>query len=204
MNGKPESQKGSATHQAAQQTGVGEVNLAAANGSQYLGQRTELKKILVPIDFTTASLVALEYAASLAARFGSTVHLLHVLKPHGVVGGPEGVQPQGLREEVIKSQARLQRLIARFWPPSVPVEARVDSGMIGLDIVRAAVEVGSDLIILTTHDLRSMKHLVSKHVAEWVLRDSPCPVFFVQCADPVKLDLGPEEQSAGPASQPKV
>jgi nucleotide-binding universal stress UspA family protein len=186
MNGTPDSQTGSARHQAV------------------LGQRAEFKKILVPIDFTTASLAALEYAASIAARFGSTVYLLHVFEPHGVVGSPDGVGPEGLQEEVVKAETRFQRLIERFWPPSVPVETRVDSGMIGLDIVRAAVEVRSDLIILTTHDLRSMKHLVSKHVAEWVMRDAPCPVLLVPCANPVELDLGLDERAGKPANQPKV
>lgn len=170
----------------------GESVLSAAVTAQRLGQRAELKRILVPIDFTTASLVALEYAASLAAPFGSTVHLLHVLEPHGVIAAPGTLEPRGLEEQTARAHAKFRRLIERFWPPSLPVETGVDSGMVAFDIVRAADELGSDLIILTTHDLRGIKHLISRHIAEWVMRDTPCPVLFVQAPDPVALDLGPE------------
>ena len=172
----------------------GQPAFSGATAPQRVGQRAALKKILVPIDFTTASLVALEYAASLATPFGGTVHLLHVLEPHGVVARSGNLEPRGLQEQTARAQAKFRLLIERFWPPSVPVETCVDSGMVAFDIVRAADNVGSDLIILTTHDLRSVKHLISRHVAEWVMRDTPCPVLFVQSPNPVALDLGPEPE----------
>jgi len=40
----------------------------------------KLQRILVPVDFTPASVHALRYATTLAERFGSTVSLLHVVE----------------------------------------------------------------------------------------------------------------------------
>jgi hypothetical protein len=39
-------------------------------------------RLLVPVDFTAASLEALRYAGVVAERFGSTIHLLHVVETH--------------------------------------------------------------------------------------------------------------------------
>jgi len=36
------------------------------------------KRVLVPLDFSAPSDAALEYARSVAARYGSSLHLLHV------------------------------------------------------------------------------------------------------------------------------
>ena len=40
----------------------------------------EIKRILVPIDFSDASTAALRIARALAEAFGSTLHLLHVVQ----------------------------------------------------------------------------------------------------------------------------
>ena len=39
---------------------------------------TEVRKILVPVDFSDCSRVALDYARDLAQKLGARLHLLHV------------------------------------------------------------------------------------------------------------------------------
>jgi nucleotide-binding universal stress UspA family protein len=41
-------------------------------------KRQNVRNILVPIDFSTMSIQAIETAKRLAQRFGATVHLAHV------------------------------------------------------------------------------------------------------------------------------
>jgi len=44
-------------------------------------QSVKIKTVLVPIDFSPASLDMLDYAAALARRFQATVHFVHVYPP---------------------------------------------------------------------------------------------------------------------------
>ncbi len=41
----------------------------------------KIKTILVPLDFSRPSMVALNYAVELARSFAATIHLLHVTSP---------------------------------------------------------------------------------------------------------------------------
>mgnify|MGYP003348433149 CR=1 FL=1 len=61
-------------------------------------------RILVPIDFSDPSDAALEYAASVAARFNAALHVLHVVDdPYRAAYAAEVFVPEveGLREELI-------------------------------------------------------------------------------------------------------
>ena len=40
----------------------------------------QLRKILLPVDFSESCLKATEYAVELATRFDATLHLLHVIE----------------------------------------------------------------------------------------------------------------------------
>ena len=70
-------------------------------------------RILVPIDFSPPSNAALEYARTVAARFGASLHLLHVADdPYRALYSAEVFVPEmeGLRDEILAdATARLQR-----------------------------------------------------------------------------------------------
>lgn len=158
------------------------------------------RKIIVPVDFTTSTLKALEYAGALATSFGSTIHLLHVVEPTSLVAGVEGLPFSKWREAVTReSRVRMRHLAERCLPPSVPVEIQVDSGMVGLGIIRAVETLGGDLVILTTSGMHGLKHLLSQNTAEWVMLDAPCPVLVLHCAEPVALDLGHGKEPGEPS-----
>ena len=75
-----------------------------------------ISRILVPLDFSKTSDLALEYATSLAEALGASVHVLHVFEDPYVIGtfSPEvyGYVPEGWRETAL--QAAEENLLKRF------------------------------------------------------------------------------------------
>jgi nucleotide-binding universal stress UspA family protein len=145
-----------------------------------------LKTILVPTDFSEASQSALEYAKGLAAAFGSTVHVVHVMEDllaHAWSAEVYVASMPNLREEIEKeAQERLAAMLTdddrtRFRAMTVIV-----AGNPFLEIVRYAKANAVDLIVMGTHGRGPIAHMLLGSVAEKVVRKSPCPVLTVRDA----------------------
>jgi len=52
-----------------------------------------------------------------------------------------------------------------------------------IDIVRAANELGADLIVMVTHGRTGLEHLVMGSVTEKVIREASCPVLVLHHTD---------------------
>jgi nucleotide-binding universal stress UspA family protein len=63
---------------------------------------------------------------------------------------------------------------------SLTVQANVRVGLPSDDIVEAARELDSDLIVIATHGYTGWKHLCLGSTAERVVRCAPCPVLVVR------------------------
>jgi nucleotide-binding universal stress UspA family protein len=145
------------------------------------------KRILVPTDFSAPSDAALEYARSVATRFGASLHLLHVVEdPYRAVYSAEVYVPEieGLREEILGNA--LGRLHDRLTPQDVSqLDATTDAviGTPAWSIVEYAGGRDIDLIVMGTHGRSGMSHLLMGSVAEQVVRTAPCPVLTVRQAN---------------------
>src|SRR5262245_53997271 len=91
-----------------------------------------LKRILVPTDFSEHSKNALRYAAAFAEKFGAEVHLLHVFQnlamfqPEAVTAGPPPMPP--VEEMLAVARAALQHALADCPIKSVPIHPEVREG----------------------------------------------------------------------------
>jgi universal stress protein A len=131
-----------------------------------------IKKILVPTDFSVGSNQAFVLAAQWAETFGASIALIHVIPFPQTGDGREMtfIPYSTLLEE---AHARLDEDKARV---SVSCEAYVTLGNTRDEIVRNAVTLGVDLIVMATHGRRGLAHFFMGSVAESVLRAAPCPV----------------------------
>ena len=144
------------------------------------------KRILVPTDFSPPSDAALEYARSVAARYGASLHLLHVAEdPYRAFYSAEVYVPEieGLREEVLSDTEK--RLKNQLRPSDVSELHATAESLIGTpagSIVEYATGHDVDLIVMGTHGRGGMSHLLMGSVAERVVRTAPCPVLTVRDA----------------------
>ena len=142
----------------------------------------KLTKILVPIDFSDCSKKALQYAIPLAKQFGASITLLHVVHVN-YVGGPEfGAIDFPIPEADLRKSAekQLAELAATEVQTQNATATLVRVGQEVVEIVGAAKELESDLIIISTHGRTGLKHVFLGSVAENVVRLAPCPVLVVR------------------------
>lgn len=139
----------------------------------------DLKRILVPIDFSKYSANALRYACALAERFSAEVHLLHVTDP---LKGPGYLPPpeEWLRELEQQARTELEKLPGPDLGRNLVVDREIRSGFAFSEIVRYAREQDVGLIVMGTHGRSGLAHVLLGSVAERVVRKAPCPVLTVR------------------------
>jgi universal stress protein A len=145
----------------------------------------ELKRLLVPTDFSPTSARALEYAGVLAKQFGASLHLLHVVAfPMQTVASPEGywVELSGFRQRMREDAERLIAQVAASLSGVQLTTEVVEGQSPARAIVEAATERASHLIVMGTHGHGGVTHLLLGSVAERVVRTAPCPVLTVSSA----------------------
>ena len=141
----------------------------------------DINRILIPLDFSTNSEIALDYARSLAQRFGAAVHLVHVCDVPSLVASPAESYAsctewsQSLADEAGRQLAALQKRL-----PDVRTSTEVLFGNPARCIVTAANVERSDLIVMGTHGRGLMMNVLTGNVAERVVRTAPCPVLTVR------------------------
>lgn len=128
-------------------------------------------RILAPTDFSSVSFRAADYAVAIANRYGSTLHLLHVI-PAEVDASHKAAADEAAR-------ARIDAFMALVRAQGVRTEVSVEHGEPEDAILKAAHEIGAELICLGTHGRRGVERLALGSVSEAVLRHASCPVLTV-------------------------
>ena len=153
--------------------------------------KPDIRRILVPIDFSPTSDQALHYAAALAEEFGASLALLHVIEDR-LMSGPWpaevylGELPK-LREGLVKdAERRMLKCLDMLTAQHITSTGEVLIGGPSHVIVDQANQTGVDLIVMGTHGRTGITHLLVGSVAERVIRHAPCPVFVVREKKPAE------------------
>jgi len=138
----------------------------------------DLKRILVPTDFSLTSEAALRYGIALARAFNAKLFLLHVPEHPGVAA--EAEYPLGIYE-TMKNAAhqRLGELFTRNQVDELSPEYAMRIGDAPQEIVQFAAERNIDLIVMGTHGREGVARVLLGSVAETVVRRATCPVLTV-------------------------
>ena len=144
------------------------------------------KNILFCTDFSANAQVALPYAIDLAKKYGAVLHLLHVYQEAGhiaefelssdtktdyirvahLMGKEMEKHLESLCEEIVKELGSCERKMVR--------------GKAHIEIIRYAKETKIDLIVMASHGLSGLEHVLFGSTAERVLRESPCNVLIIK------------------------
>jgi universal stress protein A len=141
-------------------------------------------RILVPTDFSPPSDAALEYARMLAAKFGSTLRILHVIEDPSesdFVGDGFAPSTEEIRKTLVEhARKRLDHLMTLVDRSRYHAHADAVLGTPAATIIDYAGATGTSLIVMGTHGRTGLAHLLMGSVAEQVVRTAPCPVLTVR------------------------
>jgi nucleotide-binding universal stress UspA family protein len=154
-----------------------------SDGSAASQRIKTIERILVATDCSPCAHAAAAFARQLATQLGAALEVVTVVDTSGWtdISGPPAVRRQ--RADQIREQVRQQaagfadRAFAGL--EAVRTHAR-ESEDIGGELIRAAGELGCDVIVLGTHGTTGLAHLVLGSVAESVVRVCPLPVITVR------------------------
>lgn len=131
-----------------------------------------IRRILCPVDFSSISTQALDYAERLVAATGAELVLLHAFE---IPASHEYADLQNPADPAIRRQF-----------DELPVSPRnagairmLHAGTPGEVICWLAENLACDLVVMGTHGRTGLKHLLLGSVAEYVVRHARCPVLTV-------------------------
>ena len=152
-----------------------------------------LRTVVAALDFSAGAEAALVQAATLAARTGAVLHLVHATAEP--LAGPAADAAH---------RARLERYVAgalglpsRGSDPSGPLGPTLGVAVgptVPAAILRYAAEVRADLLVVGTHGRTGLERLLVGSVAEACVAGSPCPV----------LAVPPGSEAGGPSPRAPV
>jgi universal stress protein A len=152
----------------------------------------EIRRILVPTDFSDRSVAAVSYALFVAERFSAKVELLHVWEPSPYVTPSEVIMiatSEGHDELAERMKRELSETMDEFITRSTAgsdcdIKGHVEAGYPSHSIIKWLESGDYDLVVLGTHGRTGLPHLLMGSVAERIVRLAPVPVLTVRTGGP--------------------
>lgn len=142
----------------------------------------EIKKILVPVDFSEAANNALEVAVAMATRHKAEIHLLHVVQAgifidptgmHGLVPGIEQTFLKDAKENIKKHKTA----ILKSHP--LVVNTYVETGNIATGISKYVHIHKADIVVMGTHGASGWSEYFLGSNAMTTIKECACPVLTI-------------------------
>jgi nucleotide-binding universal stress UspA family protein len=142
----------------------------------------QIERILCPIDFSESSVLAYDYAESIAWHYKATLLLQHVvdsLTPYYPYHAFPDAYDEICRKLRAEAVQQLQEFAKTHNRRGVQTQCTVQDGDVTDLILEVAGHRAVNLIVMGTHGLRGIDHLTLGSVTEKVLRKARCPVLAV-------------------------
>jgi len=145
----------------------------------------QVRRILLPTDFSGCANYALPYAAAIARAVDATVICVNVVEPIvpavGYTGMAEAMPIAEMSEQMEDSAERELPDVMRCEDlRGLRVEEVIGHGDAAAEIVRVADEQEVDLIVISSHGRTGLGRIIFGSTAEAVVRHARCPVLVVK------------------------
>jgi len=150
-------------------------------GKKYVG----FKRIIVPVDLSDCSRIALEYAVATAKAHKSKLTILHVYEESFVEPYVNAANSEEEAGEIIKeieqvNETKYDEFLKTVDLSGVEYEKLLKKGIPAFDIVEIAREQQANLIVMGTHGRSGIRHILIGSTAEEVVRTVHCDIIIVK------------------------
>lgn len=148
-----------------------------------------VKRLMIITDFSDAGNEAVRYGFELAAQLGATALLVTVVdkdkhESHSYIDMSPVHTGERLKKDVEQATEALRKLIPEDLAATVKYEvaAFVDADPVK-GILRAARELGADLMVMASHRRSGLVELVTGSTASKLLHHAVCPLLIIKISD---------------------
>ena len=139
-------------------------------------------------DFSENADQAFVAAEELAARYGASLHIIHVMVPFSLTPPvhatylPIEYDPGFVEEMTEAARKAIEERYVGKLPADRPREVHLLSGYPATEIVRIAEEKKLDLLVMGSHGLTGIAHVLFGSTADRIVRKAPCSGLTVRLA----------------------
>ncbi len=139
---------------------------------------TEIKRVVVPVDFSSTMNKVIDYGVSVADKLGAEVLFLHVINDFNgydmMLVHPSFMSMTKDLEQ--KSEERMAALVKDHKQREHGARGHVVVGDAADEIIDYARLEKADMIIIGTHGTKGLERFLIGSTADRVVKKSPCPV----------------------------
>jgi nucleotide-binding universal stress UspA family protein len=144
------------------------------------------KNIAFCTDFSSHADEAFAVAKDLAWHYGATLHIVHVMVNFSVSPPlhstymPIEYDPKFVEQVTAAASEAIESRYIAAIKEKQPFEVHLLSGYSSTEILRLAKENEFDLIVMGSHGLTGLAHVLFGSTADRVVRKAPCSVLTVR------------------------
>lgn len=148
----------------------------------------KIDRILVPVDFSDASLNAFHYARQLAEKFDATIKLFHSIPPINAdtliaVPAEKQPEPEDMRQMAVEKMQTFLKT-GTMKPDNAistleKIKTELAPGFASDSILKKSKDLSTDLIIMATTGSHNMLQQFFGSVSSAVAKNAGCPVLLI-------------------------
>ncbi|MGO9314267.1 MAG: universal stress protein [Syntrophobacteraceae bacterium] len=137
-------------------------------------------------DFSENADQAFAVARDLAVQFGASIEIIHVTvnfslsPPVHSTYMPIEYDPQFIEEVTQSAMKSIQERYVDKLPANLPHNVNIESGYPSTEILRVVEDKGIDLLVMGSHGLTGLAHVLFGSTADRVVRRAACSVLTVR------------------------